>query len=244
MSDGILELGSAGLDSTDQRVRKLMDNIVNSEVPGYKKSDVVITAFPQLLEQASQKIATMKPQADSTYYNHLNGALVKTGNQLDLALGSDGFFVVNGSWGEGYTRDGRFLLDNEGRLLSMVGNYPVSGQNGAIVVTPGSKVEFSQQGDVIVDGSVVDRIRVIDTENKQNLVSINGSFFKVSSNAVNISEVADPRVIQGYVEASNVNIVDSMMEMIYLERQYNINTKVVSTRDGMLGKAMELGKTN
>lgn len=244
MTDSILELGSAGLDSTDQRVRKLMDNIVNSEVPGYKKSDVVITAFPQLLDQATQKISTMKPQADSTFYNHIHGALIKTGNALDLALGSDGFFVINGPWGEGYTRDGRFILDNEGRLLSVVGNYPVSGQNGAIVVTPGSQVEFTQQGDVVVDGTVIDRIKVIDTDSKQSLISINGSIFKSPSNALNMVEVSDPRVIQGYVEASNVNIVDSMMEMIYLERQYNINTKVVSTRDGMLGKAMELGKTN
>ena len=242
MTDRILEIGSAGLDSTDQKVRKLMDNMVNSEVPGYKKSDAVVSSFPVALEKATQQISSMKPQVEGTFYNTLQGALIKTNNSLDLALGGNGFFVLQGPWGEGYTRDGRFRLDNEGRLLSVSGNFPVSGQSGAIVVTPGAEVEFTQEGDIKVDGDVIDRILVVNPERQENLKSLNGSIFTKNDQNSVLVDVENPRVIQGYVEASNVNIIDQMMEMIYLEKIYNTNAKMIQTRDGNLARAMELGR--
>jgi flagellar basal-body rod protein FlgF len=242
MNDRIFEIGGAGLDSTDQRVRKLMDNIVNSEVPGYQKSDVIVTGFPLELEKATQKISSVKPQVEGTFYSNIQGGLVKTDNKLDLALASDGYFVVEGSWGEGYTRDGRFKLDKDGRVLTVAGNFPVLGQSGPLVVPPGAEVEFSQSGEMKIDGTLVDRIRVVKPEQKGALDSLNGSIFKKRDNYAVVQEVDNPRVIQGYVETSNVNVVDQMMEMIVLERTYGLDTKVVQTRDSNLAKALTLSQ--
>ena len=219
-----------------------MDNMVGAEIPGYKKSEAVVRGFPLELEAASQRISAMKPQVEGSFYNNIQGALIKTGGKLDLALGSDGYFVISGTWGEGYTRDGRFRLDNEGRLLSVAGNFPVMGQNGPIVVPPGAEVEFSQNGEIKVDGSTVDSIRVVNPERQESLESLNGSIFKKRDPFAVLVEVEGPRVIQGYIEASNVDIIDQMMEMIYLERIYSLNTKVIQARDAELARSMELGR--
>lgn len=242
MTDRILEIGSAGLESTDERVKKLMDNLANSEVPGYKKSEAVVGSFPLELENATRQASAAKPRVEGSFYSHIQGALVQTNGKLDLALGSDGYFVLAGPWGEGYTRDGRFKLDKDGRLISVAGNYPVLGQNGPIIVTPGAAVEFSQAGDVMIDGVKVDGLRVINPEDKNSFESLNGSLFKKKDRLSVVREVDRPRVIQGYVETSNVNVVDQMMEMIFVGRLYNLDAKIISTRDGNLAKAMEMGK--
>lgn len=242
MTDRIFEIGGAGLESADQKVRKLMDNMVGSEIPGYKKSEAVVRGFPLELEAATQRISPVKPQVEGSFYNNIQGALIRSGGKLDLALGADGYFVLAGPWGEGYTRDGRFNLDKDGRLLTVAGSYPVLGRNGPIVVTPGAEVEFTQEGEIKVDGVVADRLRVVFPEGKNALESLNGSIFKKQDPYAVLQEVENPHVVQGYVEASNVNIVDQMMEMIMLEKVYSLNTKIISTRDGNLARIMEIAR--
>jgi len=242
MTDRILEIGEAGLESADQKVRKLMDNMVGAEVPGYKKSDAVVRSFPLELEAATQRISGMKPQVEGTFYSDIQGALIKTDGTLDMALGSDGYFVLAGPWGEGYTRDGRFRLDKEGRMLTVAGNYPVLGEHGPIILPQGSNVEVSQIGVILVDGEPIDRVRVVKPELKNSLESLNGSIFKKKDGYAVMQEIESPRVIHGYIEASNVNIIEQMMELIYLEKIYNLNTKVIQTRDSNLGRSMELGR--
>ncbi len=242
MTDRTFEIGGAALEAAEERVRKLMDNMVGSEVPGYKKSEVVIRGFQLELDDAEKRLGLTKPQVEGSHLNTAPGALLRTNNKLDLALADDGYFVVAGPWGEGYTRDGRFRLDKDGRLLTVAGGWPVLGQNGPIIVAQGNEIEFTNKGELKIDKEIVDRLRVIRPDSQDQLENLNGSIFRKKDQTIAPSEIEEPRLLQGFVETSNVNIIEQMMEMIEDQRYLNINTKIITNRDQNLARAMDLGK--
>lgn len=242
MSDPILEIGAAGLETTDEKVKSLVNRMVNAETPGFKSSDVSVRSFPLELEAAQNKLSSQKPTVDGTFYNHLQGALIRTGKSTDLVIGTSGFFTIACPWGEGYTRDGRFSIDKDGRIVSTAGNFPLLGKNGPITVNPSSQIQISETGEIRADSIIVDNIRVVDFDDKQSLESVNGVIFKSSNNNAAVKDVENPRIGQGYIEASNAKAVDQMIDLIYLSRLYNLDTKIISIRDASLGKAMEIGR--
>ena len=241
MGDKILEVGGAGIEGADAKVKALMNNMVNSETPGYRKSDVVIKSFPTYLEEAQRRSSTQVPQIEGTFYNQTPGTLLRTGNKTDLAIGGEGFFVVETPQGEGYTRDGRFTLDQEGRLVTAAGNYPVMGLTGPVVVNPGDDMEFSGDGRIRVKGVEVNTVKIVKFEDVSVLKPITGSLFKAGTEA-RIETNQTPRIVSGYIEASNVNIIEEMMNLIYLSRVYGIDSKIVANREAMMSRAIEMGR--
>ena len=240
MGDKILEVGGAGVQGADAKVKALMNNMVNSETPGYKKSDVVIKSFPTYLEEAQLRSSTQVPQIQSIHYDQTPGTLLRTGNKTDLAIGGEGFFVIDTPQGEGYTRDGRFALDQEGKLVTASGNHPVMGLSGPIMVNPGDDVEFSGDGKIRVKGVEVNTIKIVNFDDTSALTPINGSIFKANAQAqMEINQA--PRIVSGYVEASNANLIEEMMELIYLSHVYGLDAKIVSNREAMMSKAIEMG---
>lgn len=243
MSDNIFEIAGSGLDVADTRVKSMMHNIVNAESPGFKKANVEIKSFPLWLEQYQQKLGSQQPQATGLFYDKTPGTLVKSTSNTDLAIGGDGFFVIQAAWGEGYTRDGRFKLDKDGKLLTLSNGYPLLGERGPIEAPPGSQIEIDQSGYVKVDRNIIDRIRVVNINDFSKLEAVGGAIFRSPANVdVGAEENESPRILQGYLESSNVNIITETMELIYLERTYGINSKLVQNRDAMLTKALEMGR--
>jgi flagellar basal-body rod protein FlgF len=241
LNDKILEVGGAGIEGADAKVKAMMNNIVNAETPGFRKSDVVIKSFPTYLDEAQQRSSTQIPRVESTTYSQIPGTLLRTGNKTDLAIGGEGFFAIDTPQGECYTRDGRFTLDSNGKLVTVSGNFAVKGLSGQIVVNPGDDIDFSVDGKVLVNGQEINTIKIVKFDNISDLTPVNGSTFKASDQAE--SEINQtPRIVNGYVEASNSNIIEEMMNMIYLSRVYGIDSKIVSNREAMMSKAIEMGR--
>ncbi|MFH0887287.1 MAG: flagellar hook-basal body complex protein [bacterium] len=242
MEDKILRIGKSGVEAIEAKYQKLVENIAGARIPGYRAADVVIRAFPTYLEAAQGRTYNAGEVAgvDGSYFENSPGMLQSTGISTDVAIEGDGFFVIQGSWGQGYTRDGRFSVDSEGRLLTVAGNYPVIGEGGPIVLVPGTQFTVDQIGQIIVNGDVVDKIRVVKFSSNQGLQFVTGSILRGGSNP----EVLDtPRVLQGYVETSNANVVDQMANMIQLSRIQSLDTKMISARDQMLSKMIEMGRS-
>ncbi len=244
MGDEILKIEQSGLQTADERVQALMENVVNARTPGFIKSDIVSKSFPVQLQMAADRLDgnnPMQPVVEGKYYSQIKGTLNRTGRELDLACPNDGFFVISGSWGEGYTRDGRLLVTNQGQLVTVAGGYPILGKSGEIQVTPGAKLQITKNGKVMEGDTEIAQLRQVRITDLNKLETLNGVIFK--SNASNPAQEIDaPEVLSGYLEAANFNVVDAMMQMTHLNQVYNMNTNLVRSRDSNLTKALEMGK--
>ena len=141
-------------------------------------------------------------------------------------------------YGERYTRDGNFIVGKEGILESKDG-YPVLGESGRILVNDDS---FTVNEDGIIyskeDNELIDRFKVVRFDNERYLKKMGGNLYSANdiSGDAHIAEgIERPRFLQGYMETSNVNVVNEMVQMIEVNRAYEANQKTVTSEDSMMG---------
>jgi flagellar basal-body rod protein FlgG len=186
------------------------------------------------------------------------GAMKETESDFDIALDGKGFLSVATPQGERYTRNGSFQLGKEGYLETKEG-YPVLGENGPIKVKANNFM-VDKDGRVWInaeysDGDpnrlvskennawgktvLLDTLKIVDFDLDRYLAKQGSSLYRstdVSGDARVIEAGKRPKVVQGFVEASNVNPVTEMVQMIEVNRAYEANQKVVQSEDAMLGK--------
>jgi len=185
------------------------------------------------------------------------GALKQTTNPFDLALEDKGFFTVDTPYGERYTRNGSFTLGKEGMLLTKEG-FPVMGEDGPIHIKKNNFM-IDRDGNVFQNGALSDdpkrlvsidsndwketekiaRIKVVGFENDRHIKKLGSSMWGATENsgaAEILTGKSRPKVSQGFLEMSNVNPVNEMVNLITVNRAYEANQKVISTQDNMTGK--------
>ncbi len=182
----------------------------------------------------------MGSKLDATYVDFSEGKIRETGNPLDVAIHGDGFFVVSYRGGEAYTRAGNFLLSSEGELVTLDG-FKVQGERGPIIIE-GKQVEIGEDGSIYVDGELVDRLKIVDFPDRENLRKIGYNLF--TYNGANLPQTPNEYMIkQGALEYPNVNIVKEMVSILEATRIYETNQKMLRMQDETLGRAItELGR--
>lgn len=173
---------------------------------------------------------------DKVVTSYLQGHLMDTGNALDLALNGEGFFKVRTDKGDIYTRDGSLAIDENGELVTRDGNYVVGSQGSIISDTDG--LTINEFGELIINGNVIDRLEVVDIANKEDLRKIGNNYYEVVEGQEAEETAFKGKVVQGYLEGSNVNSVREMVEMISIMRSYETSQKVVKSFDEMLSKVI------
>ncbi len=177
---------------------------------------------------------------DRIQTNFLGGGLGQTDNKLDFALKGDGFFKIQTPEGIRYTRDGSFLTDSKGQLVTAEG-YQVLGKNGPIILNPDFNI--NTKGEISVGNEYVDQINVVNVLNVNGLRKQGQNLYKIEENMNPQEEAFAGEILQGFVENSNVNTVNEMVDMINILREYESSQKVIRSYDEMLGKAVnEIGK--
>jgi flagellar basal-body rod protein FlgG len=156
-------------------------------------------------------------------------------------LEGQGFFAVATPHGERYTRNGSFILGMEGILLTKDG-FPVLGENGPIRITENNTITIDPEGRIWLnsesDPVLIDILKIVEFELDRFLEKQGNSLYResfTSGPAMIIGDERRPRVLQGFLEASNVDPVVEMVQMIEVNRAYEANQKMIQTEEQMLG---------
>ncbi|MCL6639656.1 MAG: flagellar basal-body rod protein FlgF [Firmicutes bacterium] len=238
---------ASGLNVQQNRLDAVAGNIANVNTVGYKKDAVAAGPFfERLIERddpAERPAGRLSGVGGMTLGAELEavrpwlnpGPVVETRRNADLAIAGEGFFSVE--TGDGrvlYTRDGSFRRDRDGYLVTARGDR-VLGQNGPILIQEdGFKV--TEDGRVVTAGGVVDKLAVYRF-NAEELQKDGANCFAAPAGA-RPAAVQDPRILQGYLEMSNVDPVDEMVTMMEAHRLYQFNQRLLRAQDELLGKAV------
>lgn len=233
------------------------NNLANANTPGYKKDTVLFKEMfneysVQDLESSQESFAheefispLSRGHASFVAPDHVSprmakGKMTPTENKFDLALQSDGFFVVEGARGQAYTRNGRFMQNAEGYLITNAGEK-VMGQNGPIKID-GQEFSVGRDGTVRINNEKVDVLSIVRFEQPERLTKLGNSLWLPGSDAQVPIPQDDVVIHQGIYEGSNVETVEEMVEMINLNRHYEASQKALKSHDELSGQVINIAR--
>lgn len=207
----------------ETRFDAIANNLANVNTNGFKRDEVTFkrSSFAFELQQQSTTDFT-------------GGNIIQTGNSLDVALDSPGFFKIDTDQGERYTQNGAFVLDDQGYLVTEKGER-VMGENGPMELG-GGVISIGGDGTVAVNGQPIDQLAVVDFNNPQYLVKEGNSTYSHTGADINIIQAQEIRVKQGFLEKSNVNPTEEMVKMMEMFRCHESNQKIIQTLGEMTDK--------
>jgi flagellar basal-body rod protein FlgF len=217
------------------------NNLSNVNSTGFKSDRTFYTLLNKELNESQNNSmgATINQsvQADSAV-DFSDGLMSSTGRELDVAIDGDGFLTVKTPNGVRYTRNGSMHL-GPGSILSNTEGCPIIGISGDPITLGSGIIRINEQGDVSLNGSVVDRLKVVTVEDRTKLEKEGNSLFAYRSDK-------EPKVLEnasvrsGILEKSNVSAISSMVEMVNIMRQFEAIQKCVNLEmNEMNSKAIE-----
>lgn len=252
---------STGMIAEQFHLDTISNNLANANTVGFKKNRVDFEdLFYQTGREAGVPNATgeqlptaiqvgLGVRVSSTQKLFFQGAMIQTGNPLDLAIEGDGFFRVTLPDGTiAYTRDGSFKIDSEGNIVTSDGYriepaLTIPEDTEAITITSDGNVVIKRVG--ATEPEVLGRLTLARFINPAGLKAIGKNLFieTAASGAPiegNPGEEGFGTVQQGFLEASNVQVVEEMVRMIIAQRAYEFDSRAIQTADDMLRTASGL----
>ena len=252
-----LYTAAMGMMSQQTRLEVVSNNIANASTVGFKRDSV----FERNLVDSKASLYNMAGTADQndppigSYIDFSNGSFAQTGNDFDLAIDGNGFFLLNDEQGREFlTRAGNFKINEEGNVISANGKLLMS-DGGPVNIyntldgdtfnsdTRNAEVKVDNSGEIFVNNVSMGSLKIVQVSNNVVLEKISSSDFILTDDyQYNQLNSTDVKIRQGWLENSNVNVIDEMVEMINLQRQFDAGSKVISTNEGTLEQSISLGK--
>lgn len=248
-----------GMINEQRRLDVLSNNLANADTNGYKKEGTTSQTFADELAIKIKDTSnygmpkklgemSMGVHIGETYTDYSAGNLKVTDNKTDFALDGDGFFVISftdkaGNSSVKYTRDGAFVVNRQGYLVTKDGDFVLGmddamngNVDGRIQVDPNLPITVDEFGNIFQNEQQVANIGYVDVEDYNYLAKYGENMYDLVDGGNIVASEAT--VEQGLIEASNVNVVSEMVNMITISRAYQAGQKIINSIDSTLEKAV------
>jgi len=245
--DKLIYVAMTGAAQAMQQQAVAAHNLANATTPGYRADRPAFQAIPLAGDGAPTRVYVADSAAG---FDQRPGAVQQTGRELDVALEGQGWFAVQPEGGgEAYTRAGSFQVSANGVLQTRTG-LNVLGDGGPITIPPDAAVAIAKDGTVsaVPNGNqrtnvqVVGRLKLVNPPPEAMSKGGDG-LFRMKDGSEPASDPA-VKVVGGALEGSNVNVVEEMVNMIQLARQFDMQMKLLQNAEGNSSHASQLLSTN
>lgn len=227
-----------GLMSRTQSLETIANNLANASTTGFKGSKNVFSSV--LASAADANLSVLNQDANDygvlagTRVDTTQGALVHTGNDLDVAMEGPGYLAVQTGNGTAYTRGGSLKVSTKGQLITANGDA-VLGQNGKPITIVGQPVSIASDGTITVNGAISGRLQIVEFPPTVQLETTGGSYYTAPAGATS-APARDSQVRQGTLESSNVNPITSVVELITAQREVETMRRALSIFNNEMDK--------
>jgi flagellar basal-body rod protein FlgF len=264
---GIFTALSGSLAQT-LKIDTIANNIANVNTTGFKRDQQTFNEYLTANEKEPEVIQVPRVPASvesfydlnagdkayvnaaGTYTNFEQGSLKSTGSKLDVAIEGKGFFEISTPQGVQLSRSGNFNIDGNGRLVTKDG-FPVLMENSEdggqeleqrIVQFSGQTQPYISDGGEVFEGeNRIGKISLVDVKNPDCLQKVGNNNYSFKKNiAPEMTTLAAPSLKQGFLETSNVNIVNEMTDMIMAQRVFEGTQKAIQAYDAMADKLINI----
>jgi flagellar basal-body rod protein FlgG len=245
-----LYTAASSMNVLEKKTNIRSNNLANVNTTGFKKSEGITRSFPEMLlsrieaGKADQEIGKLSTGAymENSFKDMSQGSFQQTGNNLDFAVEGAGFFVIETEAGQRYSRDGNFTINADSELVTQSGNHVLDTDGQRIQLIPDQAFRVSSDGQITFNNGLQGaQIDLVNFEDEAELVQEGDNLYAAQDGAAVIESEAG--ITQGYLEESNVKIVEEMAKMIKTTRHYESNQKVISSIDESLNKVInEVGQ--
>lgn len=227
-----------------KRMEVATTNLANIQTNGFKQERTGLSTFAEQLVTRLQTGDNSQPLgsialsgiASEPETDWSQGSLQTTNRELDFALAGGGFFTVQAPEGIRYTRNGAFTRNGQGELVTSTGRRVV-GNNGPIQL-PDGEVAIEPDGSILVDGQVVDRLRIVEFADMRTIRRYGNNELGPEDPATQPQAAVNTTVRQGTIEGSNVDVTATMTTILEIQRAYEANQRMIQSENELTTRAV------